>query len=245
MKKLLAVVVLSTLGFIAGISQTTNPSGGDSETIAVVLGKEIQVEEKERLSGLVFGALLDQYAKDNQIEPTEAEIQVFLEKQEELSLSLLRESEVEHSRLVEALKSPALSVEQRKELQTQLAGADRTLGNQREARDGAKEVEKELRPLLHQRAAQQVRAWKIHQALFKQYGGRVIFQQAGVEPLDAYRDFLKDQQKKGAFRILDAAAEASFWKYFTDDSMHTFFSKEEGAKMMETPFWLMEKPKAK
>ena len=59
------------------------------------------------------------------------------------------------------------------------------------------------------------------------HGGRVIFQQAGPEPLDACRDFLKEQQKMRAFQILDTKHEAS---------------KEEGARFINTPWWLMEKP---
>ena len=44
-----------------------------------------------------------------------------------------------------------------------------------------------------------VRSWKINQALYRKYGGRVAFQQAGAEPVDAYRDFLKEQETKGQF----------------------------------------------
>jgi hypothetical protein len=244
MKTLLATTILFATSAISAISQTTNPTNdaGDKDAVAVVLGKEIKNEEKERLSGLIFGALLDQYAKENKIEPTEDEIKVFLDKQEETSMNSLLESERETTRLVKELKSHSLTVEQRKEKQSQLEMAEETLMTQRETREGAKRMEKQLRPMLRNMAIQQVRRWKINQALFKQYGGRVIFQQAGAEPLDAYRGFLTDQQKKGAFRIMDKAAEASFWKYFTNDAMHTFLGKDEGAKVMEKPFWLMEKP---
>lgn len=244
MKKLLKIFILLATSVISAVSQTTNSTngGGDNQTIAVVLGKEIKIEEKDRLNGLIFGTLMDQYAKENKIELTEEEIQVLLDKQEEMSKRSLVESEQERVRLVEELKSKTLTEEQRKEKQSELEMAEETLKTQRETREGAKQMEKQLRPMLRSMALQQVRTWKINQALFKKYGGRVIFQQAGVEPLDAYRDFLTDQQKKGAFRIMDKAAEASFWKYFTNDAMHTFLSKDEGAKMMEKPFWIMEKP---
>ena len=244
MKKLLATTILFATSAISAISQTTNPTNdaGDKDAVAVVLGEEIKTEEKGRLSGLIFGALLDQYAKENKIEPTEDEIKVFLDKQEEMSMNSLLKSEREKSRLVEELKSQSLTVEQRKEKQSELEMAEEVLRTQRETREGAKQMEKQLQPMLRKMALQQVRTWKINQALFKKYGGRVIFQQAGVEPLDAYREFLEDQQKKGAFKIMDKAVEASFWKYFTNDAMHTFLSKDEGEKMMEKPFWLMEKP---
>lgn len=244
MRNLLTIAILLAICAISAVSQTTNPTngGGDKETIAVVLGKEIKIGEKDRLNGLIFGALLDQYAKENKIEPAEEEIRVFLDKQEEMSKRSLVESEQERVRLVEELKSKTLTEEQRKEKQSALELTESILKTQRESREEAKGVEQQLRPMLRDMAIQWVRTWKINQSLFKKYGGRVIFQQAGVEPLDAYRDFLTEQQKKGAFRIMDEAAEVSFWKYFTDDTMHTFFGKDEGARLMEKPFWLMEKP---
>lgn len=212
------------------------------DVIAVVMGKPVTVKEKDQLSSLVFGALLDQYAKDHKIEPMEAEIDVFLRKQEEMSERSRIESGKEKARLIEELKSPALTEEQREKKKSELEMTESILKTQQETAEGAKAMEVQLRPIMRKMAAQQVRMWKINQSLFRKYGGRVIFQQAGVEPLDAYRDFLKAEEKKGTFRIIDKVAEASFWKYFTDDTMHTFYKKDDGPKLMEKPFWLMDKP---
>jgi hypothetical protein len=41
---------------------------------------------------------------------------------------------------------------------------------------------------------------------------------------DAYREFLRQREADGAFAIRDQALEASFWRYFTDDSMHDFMT---------------------
>ena len=70
----------------------------------------------------------------------------------------------------------------------------------------------------------------------------MIFQQAGPEPVDAYRDFLREQEKNGSFQILDKQYRAPFWQYFTNDAMHTFYSKSDGAKFINSPWWLMEQP---
>ena len=43
-----------------------------------------------------------------------------------------------------------------------------------------------------------------------------------------------------AFQILDKKYEALFWRYFTNDAMHTFYSKDDGAKFINTPWWMME-----
>lgn len=68
-----------------------------------------------------------------------------------------------------------------------------------------------------------IKQWKLNQSLHQQYGGRIIFQQAGPEPLDAYQRFHEDFRKSRAFTIHDKELEDEFWSYFTDVSIHSFF----------------------
>jgi hypothetical protein len=84
-----------------------------------------------------------------------------------------------------------------------------------------------------------IRQWKINKALYEQYGGRIIYQQLGPEPLDAYRQFLHKREADGAFAIRDQALEASFWRYFTDDSIHDFMvpGGADEARAFTTPPW--------
>jgi len=82
-----------------------------------------------------------------------------------------------------------------------------------------------------------VRRFKIDQSLYQEYGGRVIFQQMGPEPIDAYREFLEDRQEAGAFRILDRDLADGFWEYLTNDSIHSFYSPEEAERVMSRPWW--------
>ena len=88
-------------------------------------------------------------------------------------------------------------------------------------------------------AAAFVLQWKVNKALYEKYGGRIIFQQAGPEPLDAYRRFLEEAQARGDFEIVDKGLEEGFWKYFRDDSIHSFFEpgSAEEAKVFATPPW--------
>jgi len=82
-----------------------------------------------------------------------------------------------------------------------------------------------------------IRQWKLNRALYQQYGGRIIYQQLGPEPLDAYRRYLEERQAAGDFKIHDKALEEQFWRYFTDDSLHDFYEpgSEEGA--FSSPPW--------
>lgn len=84
-------------------------------------------------------------------------------------------------------------------------------------------------------AAAFIRQWKINRALHAEYGGRVIFQQGGPEPLDAWLKFLEAAQARGDFVIVDKALEAGFWQYYRDAARHSFMPAP--AKAFSVPPW--------
>lgn len=81
--------------------------------------------------------------------------------------------------------------------------------------------------------------WKINRALHAQYGGRIIYQQLGPEPLDAYREFLEERQAAGDFEIVDAGRATEFWRYFRDDDLHDFMQPDsaEAEMAFSRPPW--------
>ncbi|OGV67902.1 MAG: hypothetical protein A2498_10855 [Lentisphaerae bacterium RIFOXYC12_FULL_60_16] len=243
MRKMLAVVVMVAVA-VPGFAQTTllKAEVPSTNVIAIVLGKKIVASENERLDGLIFGALLQQYAKENKIEPTQEELDAFVAKTEEKEEQSQVKFEADRERLRKELKSSSLADGDRKDKEFQLQTIESILKSTREMKEQTKGMEEQMRPMKRQMAQQFVKSWKINKALYSKYGGRVIFQQAGVEPLDAYRDFLREQEKKGAFQILDKQYEDGFWRYFTNDATHTFYKKEDGAKFINTPWWMMEQP---
>lgn len=83
----------------------------------------------------------------------------------------------------------------------------------------------------------QIIKWKIDKKLFEKYGGRVRFQQSGPEPLDAYRDFLKEQEANELFSIKDEGLKEAFWAYFEPESSHHFYPDEVGKEIMSKPMW--------
>jgi len=108
-------------------------------------------------------------------------------------------------------------------------------------------AEKDLKPeeiaevnaMRRSMAGSLIRQWKINKALHGKYGGRIIYQQLGPEPLDAYRAFLKQRQAEGAFTIRDPAMADVFWRYFTDDSIHEFMAigGVDEARAFSVPPW--------
>lgn len=101
------------------------------------------------------------------------------------------------------------------------------------------EEKAELDSMRREMGGSLIRQWKINRALYEQYGGRIIFQQLGPEPLDAYREFLEAQRESGAFEIKDSGLAAEFWRYFTDESMHDFMEpgSPEAERAFSTPPW--------
>lgn len=237
------------VAFVAAVadtamSQTNQPKvvTTNNDAIAVVLGKTISIKDKDKLNGLIFGTLLEQYAKENKIEPTETELDTFVKKTEEMRKQQQIKFEKDRKKLAAELKSTSLTEKERKEKTARLQTLENRLKSTKEAEDNTKGMEGKMRTMRRNMAHHFVKTWKINKSLYEKYGGRVIFQQAGPEPLDAYREFLKEQEMKGAFQILNKEYEAVFWKYFINDAMHGFYSKDEGAKMMKTPWWLLNKP---
>lgn len=103
----------------------------------------------------------------------------------------------------------------------------------------AKEVA-QVETMRRDMARSMIRQWKLNRALYGQYGGRIIYQQLGPEPLDAYREYLEERQQAGDFTIKEPAFAAEFWRYFTDDSIHSFMSpgSDDEARAFNMPPWV-------
>ncbi len=239
-------VLLSMICLIAqtALAQVAQPSATavNEVVIAVVLGKKLTLKDKDKLGDIVLGVLLEQFAKDNKIEPTAEELDVFIVKTAEMYKRSQVEFEEERKKLIVELKASNLSESEREGKEAQLRNIASIQSSDQETKILRKELKKQLDTSERQSSRSFVTRWKINKALYAKYGGRVIFQQLGAEPLDAYRDLLKEQERKGAFQILDKQYVPSFWRYFTDEAMHVFYSKDEGAKFMNTPWWMMEEP---
>lgn len=203
---LIAAIIIHVLLYAA----PSNAQDEGNETIAVVLGKKITIKDKDRLNGMIFGALLEQYAKDNNIEPTEPELAAFVKKTEEMRIQQQADFEKDRIKLMQELKSSSLTEKEKKEKTEHLKTIENILKTTKEAEERTKGMDDKMQIMKRNIAQHFVKTWKINKSLYEKYGGRLIFQQAGIEPLDAYRQFLKEQEKKKAFQILNKDYEASF-----------------------------------
>ena len=241
MRSSFLTVTLLTLTLLC-VGQTPRPQPEDTgaKVIAEVLGKPITARETNNLTRLILGSLLDQFAKENRIEPTPEELDALLRKTDETTRQQQLRLQAEQVKLTEELKSPSLSAGDREKKEARLRKVGRLVKWLTDVERESKETPEQARAMQRQTVEPIVKSWKVNQALYRKYGGRVVFQQAGVEPLDAYREFLEEQEKKGAFKILDEACRARFWDYFTNDAGRSFYSREEGMKVINTPWWTIE-----
>ncbi len=171
----------------------------------------------ERLKTAIWKPILERYKRDHDLEPTEQEIEEFLVHYRKTLKRIQQESQAKlhrHQENVERLRqelaAPDLAPSARSSLEEQLASEEVLIAALETA------VEHRGQGGEHDRffATWYLRNWKLQQSLYRQYGGRVIYQQVGPEAIDALRDLAKDQEASGAFAIADAGLRQRFWEPF-------------------------------
>jgi len=205
----------------------------------VVLGENIYRQGKGDAQGRIFGALLKRYAEEQAIKPTEEELAAFIARTEIAQTKIASKTQKDLAEVTQQLAEPDLAPEKRAQLEAQKSNLERFQKSQELITKASSEEAEQIKKVQRRIAEDFVGRWKVNKALYDQYGGRIIFQQAGPEPLDAYRDFLKAEEKRGSFKILDPQVEADFWRYFTDEKMHVF---TEDKNLLTTPWWLKATP---
>lgn len=206
---------------------------------ATVLGKEVRTDESAVMQEEILSAIFGQYVVDHNLQATDEEIDAFIE---DVARTMREDRESRSSRLAEVgqlLRSQKISSEQRTELESERSLLEQTLASPpSEAPESPAEAEP-IRQTRRTIATGFVERWKMNRALYQKFGGRIVFQQAGPEPLDAYRSLLKEREAAGGFKILRSEWVNEFWRYFTDDSMHSFVEpgSEREKEVFATPPW--------
>lgn len=210
--------------------------------VAKVLGDELHATDPDELRYLILQALSQQYAAEQGIQVTEADIDAYVAGMARIAEKDRREREARRQAIERQLAAPGGDEAERQALTSELDSLNRLQRDLDEMAGQNAEDAEEARQARRTVAAAFVRQWKLNQALFRQYGGRVIFQQGGPEPLDAYRRFLEERRQRGDFEILDQDLDVRFWRYYRTDSLHSFYpsGSEEEKRAFDTPWWLSE-----
>lgn len=87
--------------------------------------------------------------------------------------------------------------------------------------------------------------WKFQKHLYERYGGgRVLWQQAGMEAFDAYHAWLTTHEKQGDFVITDPKLRSTFYEYWTTMNHGSFLTadpKRIRSEFLQPP-WMPEPP---
>lgn len=203
----------------------------------------IHTKDVEELRYVILRKLTDLYADDMGITVTQAEKDAYIDKQRR-SMDQDRQNQARRrDELARKLQAKDISDSERKALSAELEALDDLIANLAEVTAPPAEDPEEVRAAREEIASAYIRQWKLNRALYQDYGGRIIFQQGGPEPLDAYRRFLEERQRKGAFAILNPELEDAFWRYYRNDSIHSFYppGSEQEAELFRTPWWLSDR----
>lgn len=210
---------------------------GDAESPVAgkVLGTVVHTRDAEELRYVVLRELTDRYAREQGIVVTQAEKDAYV-NQVRAGLEKDREQNAaRRAELAGRLAAGGLPEAERAKLASEIAMLDELLAAL--ATSGSTSADPQEQEARQQVATAFILQWKINRALYRQYGGRVIYQQGGPEPLDAYRSFLEEAQARGDFRIVDKSLEEPFWRYYRDDRIHSFYPPDRAPQAFTVAPW--------
>jgi hypothetical protein len=123
--------------------------------------------------------------------------------------------------------APALR-DELKAVEAQLALDDLPEEKQRELKVKKLTLEAQLTPPGRPFAEFMLNNWKFQRHLYDKFGGgRILWQQAGIEAFDAMRTWLETQEKNGEFKISDPALRATFYRYWTTQKHGAFLTSDK------------------
>ncbi len=212
-----------------------------------------KVIEIRRLSIRIRAIAAEHLLSKDRYTPTEDEIDRYMAFQEKADASRVKQTkeiiatieqllktyqytEVNRKRLEDSLAIHRRSEEQSKRVEEDIRLRDEDM-RKRFGKESVKELYTRLKKGRREISEQWVASWKMNKALYENYGGRVIFQQAGIEPIDAYRAQLKDIREKGDLKIVKPEYEdvfAEFERYL--DMGHNFLDESDD-KYFDRPYW--------
>ncbi len=200
--------------------------------------------QEHKIQGLINGPLLEKYRASNNVRPTAEELAAYTVITRERNLIRLFKDMSQRQDIKARLGLSNLTENERIELKQQLEMVDKFVEVDQEMIQKDLECPKEADESYNEIGAFFITHHKTNKSLYERYGGSIIYQQLGPEPLDAYRKYFEEEQAKGAFQILDKRWEQPFWNYLTNDNMHVFCRDKKGFKCADlilTPPWQMEK----
>jgi len=177
------------------------------------------------------------FLKEMKMEPTQQDIDGYIAFLHRARQADSKQRAEARAKLQQELQQPGLGEETRAAAKEKLSMLDEI--DKYDVPPATAEARKEQQESEQTVAAMTVSGWKFNQALYRKYGGRVVFQQAGLEPIDAHKAFMQELETSGAYKILDPAYQDLFKEtseYF--DKKFQYADQAEIDKYFDSPWWL-------
>lgn len=200
------------------------PVSGDERVAARLFGRNITAgqlqwtrslsvdEAAHRLRALAIGDALERYVRERKLTASAEDIAAFTRWDASFRRTTRSQLQAALQRIEGQLQDKALPTARRKELDEQ-RHALQTYGALQDARSA--------RPLGPGEEERALRAWieghKLRRALYEQYGGRVVQGRIGPDPVGATEALLREHEKAGRLRFVDAQLAEPFWRAFRND----------------------------
>jgi hypothetical protein len=196
------------------------------EQIGEVLGKPIYRDQlskspdedlESRLHELFIRPVAERYRAEHSAEvtPTEAEIAV-------AARYFKDEHDTRDPKDADELRAALTEIEAR------LTATDVPVAEQEALRERKKMIDFLLLTPERRFAEFMLSHWKFERHLYEAYGGgRVLWQQAGLEAFDATRAWLEAQEQRGAFKVTDARLRKLLYAYWTTKDHGAFLFAEK------------------
>ena len=235
---LIAMFFIEAASPVAGQDVDKQPREQIGESLSKpVYRDEIRTDKNVTLSSelhrLFTGAAGEEYRSqhEKEITPTPTEISAAMKFYDAKHAERMKEQEPE---LLDMLKA----------IDAKLAQADLNDDERKKLLNEKQSVERMRLPPGESFAVFVMKNWKIQQHLYKKYGGgRLLFQQAGVEAFDATRKWLESLEAAGKFKITDPKLRASLYEYWTRDQGSWIIKDEKDIQEFIEPEFLRNLPK--
>jgi hypothetical protein len=205
-----------------------------------VAGIPVHAGTGAELRDVALQELMDRFSREKKVAVSQEEIAAYREFMKKVAAQDRNEKSAARDILKATLAGSDLDAAGREKTLAELAELEQFLA----ATAPKDSPSDEENAALNEIADAVIRQWKVNGLLYQQFGGRIIRQQGGPEPVDAYRLFLESARKRGDLTIAGESLEKQFWQYFSDDSLHDFYpaGSPQEAQVFNTPPWAPEPP---
>jgi len=182
-------------------------------------------DQMARIQRSLGGPILERFVKDRKLEATAEEIKAFNARMRQLNDRNVREWKAKLAEIEKQLAAADLPADDRTKLEKERKMYGRVLEATQDKEDRK----------FDELARMFIVTWKTERELHRQYGGRIIFQQAGLEALDGRRKLFEEAEKAGELKFDDAGVRHLFYYYA---NMHHTITDDKQA--LEKPWFLAE-----